>query len=133
MEKTKLVDLGDWKAEIKRPPVWISTRWARALRGGVEPHEVAARVMAAEQGRDDSLPAVAAAEGKVTLTSEHLETWEREVYPHVVLRFVSPDGETVEREKVWLADLGVNRFYLLMTAVSDFVREADESFRGATA
>lgn len=135
VKQTQMIDLGGgWQAEICRPPNWVSALWFRTLNKGKEPHEVAEEAAALEQGRDDSLPP---AEGqakaqRVRLKSEHLEVWERQVYPHVVLRFVRPDGESIARDQVWLGDLGLNRFYRLMGAVSRFVRETDDSFRDDT-
>lgn len=124
---SKTVDLGGgWQAVIVRPQPWISTRWSRTLRGGLEPHQVAAEVASKEQGRDDPPPPPPS----IVMTSENLAVWESEVYPHVVKEFITPDGEHVSREEVWLADLGLNSFYILLGAVHAFVSEADASFRG---
>jgi len=64
------------------------------------------------------------------MSSEQLGVWEAEVYPHVVKEFITPEGQRIPREEVWLADLGLNRFYVLLGAVHAFVNEADASFRG---
>jgi hypothetical protein len=128
MEKqTRTVDIGGgWQAEICRPPSWVTSLWGRALRkGGATPV-----VTVVEHGRDPE-PEKPAETEKFELLPEHLEIWERDVYPHVVIAFVNPEGARIERAALWLADLGLTRFHNLMRECSDMVLEADRSFRDA--
>lgn len=117
--QTRDVDLGDgWSAIIKRPTHYVYQLWLAMARPKVEGGHL-------ELGRDAPQPLA------VPSDADWARFYETTFVPDAVLRYKQPDGTETAGADLYLPDLGMIRFYALISKVIEFTQEANGTFRGA--